>query len=234
MSIKISCVLIAASLLLALAAPLAQTHAQTAARSDSPPGAAPAPFSTDDPAALQKLLQATPEEWSVLYPQLERIRALRDELYATSPIAIPDRRTMFGGALDGPMGGTSLDTPVMPERFGGGRGGAANGPFDPKNAPGRTTDSTSSLARTLRGLAGHAMINVILADQQHPVATAITELQNLLDAPASTEEQIRQKLAALRAIRRKMALDLQTAQNDLMPYLTLDQTALLVSLGYLD
>src|SRR4051812_23104096 len=72
----------------------------------------------DDPAALQARLNATPEEWSFVYPKLQQVVALREAVPATAAAALPTRSR--GGIFDSPLGGTSLDVPNMPTN---GRGG---------------------------------------------------------------------------------------------------------------
>ena len=217
---------------------------ESAARAEGETGAlttsVPAAAYVDDWDGLQARLGATNEEWSVIYPQLWRIRVLRDDVHATAGTAAPDRRGLFGGALadrrgglggalDSPMGGTSLNAPVMSSRSGGGRGSREK-PFDPKIAPGAPTAGVG----VLRGLLGRVFINLIVPDQRYPVQTVLTELQTLLNSHDATEDQIREKLAAARAVRNKVQRDLAAAQKDLVPYLTVEQMAVLVSLGYLD
>ncbi len=63
---------------------------------------------------------------------------------------------------------------------------------------------------------------------------AAAELQAVLSDPKATEEQIRQKLTALRALRAKTQAALLDAQKELVELLTPDQEAALVSRGYLD
>jgi hypothetical protein len=62
----------------------------------------------------------------------------------------------------------------------------------------------------------------------------MTELQTLLNSHDATNDQIREKLASVRAVRNKAIRDLEEAQKDLTPYLTVEQLAILVSLGILD
>jgi len=63
---------------------------------------------------------------------------------------------------------------------------------------------------------------------------AAAELQAVLSDPKATDEQVAQKLAALRALRAKTQAALLDAQKELLELLTPDQEAALVSLGYLD
>jgi hypothetical protein len=184
--------------------------------------------SADDWATVQARLKATDEEWSVIGPVLQRMANLREEVQAKPGLATGNRRP--GGMLDSPMGGTSLDAPVM--RSGsGGRGG--NGPFDPKTAPG-ANDRGQGMLGALGRVMGRAMIGLMVPDQSRPVQTLMTELQTLAYLPGATDQQIWDKLAEVRAARKKAARELEAAQRELVPFLTVDQTAVLVSLGYFD
>ena len=132
--------------------------------------------------------------------------------------------------MNSPLGGTSLDTPMVPEGMNGSRRGFFGGssmPFDPNAAPGRTsTNSVTGTRRTQGRRLG--------SDQGNSVEALLSELQTLLATKSATSAQILEKLALIRATRAKAARDLQHAQNELTPLLTLDQIAVLVSLGYLD
>jgi len=216
--------LAAASIALSPAIP----HARAA---DTAPAPAPTQLNPPDWETLKKQLQATNEEWSVLYPQLWRICAMREDLGASVPQTPISPKSPFENA--GPMGGTSLSAPEMPNRSGRGQ---ANGtsPFDPKKAPGSPSAESPTLMGALGGLLVRGLIDVLLPDQGHPVRTVVGELRALLDSHDTTDDQLRDKLAAVRAVRNKERRDLQSAQKELTPFLTLDQTALLVSLGILD
>jgi len=185
---------------------------------------------------IKELLQATNEEWSVIYPQLWRIRMMREDIDTAPETAAPEGRRRTNGVFDSPMGGTSLNAPVMPDRGGRGGGvggqGGGNGPFDPKKAPGAT--GQSSLSAALRGIAIRTMINMVIPDQRHPLRSVMTELRTLMDSRETTDEALREKLAAVRAVREREVQDLRAAQGELAPYLTISQTALLVYLGVLD
>ena len=132
--------------------------------------------------------------------------------------------------MNSPLGGTSLDTPMAPEGMNGSRRGffgSSSMPFDPNAAPGRTsTNSVTGTRRTQGRRLG--------SDQGNSVEALLSELQTLLATKSATSAQVLEKLALIRATRAKAARDLQHAQNELTPLLTLDQIAVLVSLGYLD
>jgi hypothetical protein len=180
----------------------------------------------DESAILQKSLKATDEEWSIIYPKLEQITALRAAVYADGPGETVTRRLS-----NGPMGGTSMDAPTMAGR-GGGRWNSRSSPFDPSIAPGARTSAGVGAALT-RGLSRN-WANSVKTGQGNSVQALLTELQALLDDRESTDKQLFDKLTAIRAARAKAARDLDAAQKDLIPLLTTDQHALLMILGYMD
>ena len=63
---------------------------------------------------------------------------------------------------------------------------------------------------------------------------ASSELRELLRNESATAEQIKAKLAALRAAKQKAAQDLATARQSLRQLMSLRQEALLVLNGLLD
>jgi len=66
------------------------------------------------------------------------------------------------------------------------------------------------------------------------VDKASSELRELLRNESATAEQIKAKLAALRAAKQKAAQDLATARQSLRQLMSLRQEALLVLNGLLD
>ena len=64
--------------------------------------------------------------------------------------------------------------------------------------------------------------------------TLLTEMQTLLADGQATEDQIKEKLATVRATRKKARVDLDAAQKDLRQLLTTQQESILTALGYLD
>ena len=62
----------------------------------------------------------------------------------------------------------------------------------------------------------------------------MTELKTALADTATTPEQAKAKVMAVRDARKKAAADLAKAQSNLLLLLTPDQEATLVSLGYID
>jgi septal ring factor EnvC (AmiA/AmiB activator) len=63
---------------------------------------------------------------------------------------------------------------------------------------------------------------------------AMADLQTALADAKTTPDQIKEKVAAVRAARQKARAELEAAQKDLLELLTSDQEAVLVSLGFLD
>lgn len=191
------------------------------------PSATPILDFPDTPDALQARLHASNEEWAVIFPKLQRIDALRDTLDASADyLPATSRRRTFNG----PMGGTSLDAPVVTPRTGnrGGRFGMRENPFSPDNAP------SPSLLSTLANGIGRAITSLAQPNQPNSVQTLLAELQTLVDTPDSTTPELADKLASVRAARAKAARDLALAQEDLLPLLTTEQIATLVAFAYLD
>jgi hypothetical protein len=216
--------------LCALVLPLALAHQTLRAATPAAPVSATVALANDAP-ALQSRLKATAEEWSILYPRLQRITALREEVHATIVPGAPVRNTKPMGIFDSPLGGTSLDAPPAMASRGNSRGG----PFDPDNAPG---SPAVARGRGVLGLIGGALGRVVI-DMAMPapgssVQNLLNELQTNLNATETSDEEIREKLAAVRAARARAARDLAAAQSELTPFLTPDQLAILVVLDYLD
>jgi hypothetical protein len=186
----------------------------------------------EEASALQTQLRATAEEWTVLLPKLRQVVALRAEVQATA--AEPEARAGYlMRALDSPLGGTSMDVPVM--QGSGLRNlasalGLASGPFDPAKAPGNVPSGDKSRPNGV----GRAFAERMRVTRGNGVQALLTDLQTLIDDKATTEEQLREKLAEVRAARAKATRDLVAAQADLAALLTPDQLASLVSQGYLD
>jgi hypothetical protein len=184
------------------------------------------PSSEDEIATLQRSLKATDEEWSIIWPKLVQVMALRAAVYADGPAAESLSRRL----TNGPMGGTSMDAPTMAGRS---RWSGRTGPFDPASAPGARATSAGLGAALTRGLSRN-WANTVKTGQGNSVQMLLTELQALLDDRNTTDRQLFDKLVAIRAARAKAARDLDAAQKELTPLLTTDQLAVLVSLGYMD
>jgi hypothetical protein len=201
-------------------------------------GGGDVPPLSDESGALQRKLRASDEEWNVIFPKLQRIARLREEVNAVAPSTNDATRKGRGG-LNSPLGGTSLDTPTAPAGMNGPRRGFPGGgsiPFDPKTAPGHVTPSNPLLA--LLGIdtpqVRRNMGRGFRTNQGNSVEALLAELQTLVAAKDTPKAQIQAKLESIRAARARAARDLQRAQNDLAPLLTSEQVAILVSLGHLD
>ena len=186
--------------------------------------------SADESADLQKALRATDEEWSIIYPALEQIVAVRAAVEADGSATQGTGLTRRFG--NGPMGGSSMDVPTMAGR-GGGRYGGRVSPFDPSLAPGGRATVSGQGAALTRGLSRN-WANSVKTGQGNSVLLLLNELQSMLDDGNSTENQLFDKLNIIRAARAKAARDLDAAESDLQRLLTIDQLAVLVSLGYID
>jgi hypothetical protein len=67
-----------------------------------------------------------------------------------------------------------------------------------------------------------------------PLIQAQADLQAALADPETSDDSVRERLAVLREARQKARVELAAATKDLLELLTIDQEAMLVSLGYLD
>ncbi len=184
----------------------------------------------DESAVLQARLRSTQEEWSIIYPQLQRITALRAAVYASGAAATSSGNGGTRRMLDSPLGGTSMDAPTMVGS--GGRWGGRTNPFDPARAPGSPSNGSALGGITRR--VGRGMAGSLRLRDGNPVQALLTELQGLLEDTNTTDKQLWDKLTAIRAARGKAARELETAQRDLTELLTVDQLAVLMNLGYMD
>jgi hypothetical protein len=211
---------------------------------------------TPDPEALRNTLRATNEEWMVIWAKLQEIIRLRAEVHATAADGDPTGASnmMFGGA-GMPGGGNSLEGPASqgPDvnlgrrgGMGGGQGGFGGNqnPFTPPQtgqSGGRGgTGGFGGFGGSGGGRGGFGRLtaggfgNMLDVGSANGVAALMVELQNLLADKSTSDEQIREKLEAIRATRQKDVRDLAAAQADILPLLTTRQVAMLTALGYLD
>ena len=153
----------------------------------------------------------------------------------------------FGGGGPGGRGGDSFADPGNfggggPGGFGGGGrggrggfGGGGPGNFGPggPDVGGTTTNaaSASGNAADANGPRGGGSSGV---SANNAVAYALAELKVTLSATNTPKSEIQQKLTAVQEARRKANTDLDAAKADLRKLLTLQQEAVLSSLGYLD
>jgi hypothetical protein len=194
-----------------------------------------APAATASSPSIQTLIKATDEEWRVINSKLQAVITAR--LAVMTYTASAGGRGGFGG---GPgFGPDSFNGPGNGMR--GDRGGGFGGPGDPsafggfggpggpggRGGPGNRGGGPGGFGGGPDGPGGFAGNN-------NAVSTALSELTTALDDATSTPEQIKARLAAVRSARQKAAAELAVAQKALLPLLTADQEARLVSLGYLD
>jgi hypothetical protein len=66
------------------------------------------------------------------------------------------------------------------------------------------------------------------------VSRALTELQNAATDAKSSPDDLREKIAAIRAARAKARDELRAKQQELVQLVTPTQEATLIGLGYLD
>jgi hypothetical protein len=66
------------------------------------------------------------------------------------------------------------------------------------------------------------------------VNQALNELQAVIDDPKTSPKQLNEKVAAVRAARKKAREKLEAVQKELLLLITADQEAVLVRLGYVD
>jgi len=66
------------------------------------------------------------------------------------------------------------------------------------------------------------------------IQQVLTDLQNALSDPATTPEELQEKVAAVRRAREIAQARLEAARKELHLLLTEDQQAALIGLGYLD
>jgi hypothetical protein len=214
-----------------------------------------APAATASSPSIQTLIKATDEEWRVINSKLQAVITAR--LAVMTYTASAGGRGGFGGgpgfgpdSFNGPGNGMRGDRgggfggPGDPSAFGGfggpggpgGRGGPGNRGGGPGGFGGGP-DGPGGFAGIPGGPGGFGGVPDGpggFAGNNNAVSTALSELTTALDDATSTPEQIKARLAAVRSARQKAAAELAVAQKALLPLLTADQEARLVSLGYLD
>ncbi len=139
------------------------------------------------------------------------------------------------GGREGPTGGPAGG-------FGGpggfGPGGPTSGPAGGFGGRGGMGGPTSMPAGGLGGPGGPGGFGggpgqgmMALND---PISQAMSDLRTALEDAKSTPDEIKDKVAAVRAARQKAKADLVAAQKELIDVLTSEQENILISLGYLD
>lgn len=176
---------------------------------------------------VQSLIKATDEEWKIINPKLQAVTTARQA--ATTYTASAGGRGGFGG---GPNFGT--DSFAGPgDGINGGRGGRGGG-FGGPGGPGGPGGANFGGGGGGRGGGRGGGPGGFGGNTSNAVGAALAELATALADATSTPEQVKAKMAAVRTARQKAVSDLAAAQKALLPLLTADQEATLVSLGYID
>ena len=184
-----------------------------------------------DVSALQPILRASDEEWTVLEPILQRLVAGVDTLRAA------DAGTLANADASGnfAMGDMSNDSFSGPSNIAAGDMGLGM-MFGPKPAKLATTPAGTPSATTTAPADPAAprpsSAEVPASSDTLTLAQALTDLKAAVAAKAS-DQSLKERLAVVRDARAKTQLEVQLAGQELQPLLTLDQEAALVSLGYL-
>lgn len=239
------CVLIASasSALVLSAALFAQTAPAPASRGSGPSPqtaatAAAAPNAGIDGVKTQ--IKATDEEWSVIGPKLQAVVASRQTVMTYATTGVPGGFFGRGGGPPG-FGSDSLNGPGRGPGFGGGlrgRGGQGVPPgFDPSTFfTGRGAQGGPPPGFDPAALSGNdgGAAPPPMGGGDNAISAALDELKTTLANSASTPAQVKTKLAAVRAARKKAESNLAAAQKALLLLITPAQEATLVSFGYLD
>lgn len=178
------------------------------------PFSAPGGFGTPNPLDdVKKQLGSTDEEWKVIGPKLQKVIAARQVLVSD---AKGDRGAggFFGPGFGGPGGA-----------FAG--PGRAFGP--PPGGPGGFDGPPPGGGPSLvgPGASPPAMGNNIISQAQ-------ADLKVVLNSAKHTPEEVREKLALVRAARQRALANFEAMQKDLIQLLTAEQEAILASLGYIE
>jgi len=197
--------ILAASLMIALAS-------LTATAQDMPDNGPPGGPDGGNPRQmmlqhLQQRLNLTDAQFQSIKPQIEQIMQLRRDLDMRGPGRRPGGPEIQGG----PDGNANMQ---------GGPGGPdmQGGPADPP-APDNAAPQDD-------GNAGNQAAS--------PVQTKLSDLRNALGDGSSSDAEIQQKVAALRAARADAQAALSKAQSNLEKSLTSRQQAELIAMGILD
>jgi hypothetical protein len=181
---------------------------------------------------IKTMLHASDEEWKVIGPKLSRVMAA----YAVVETRIngsnaggfmgQDGNSGFRGGMPG-GGNDSFSGPGDSNTFGRGRPGFGG--------PGRGGMDGDFMGRGAGfggpGMGGPPDIN---RSSNNAVMQKLAELQKTLADPKAKQEELKEKIAAVRNERKRARAELEAAQKDLRLLLTSDQEALLIGLGCLD
>ena len=172
---------------------------------------------------------ASNEQWKVIGPKLRKVIALRQVVESDQPARV---------GMNGPDGRDEL-----PGRRGvGGSGDGGHASNDPFLGPvgglsgGRRAGHADRGDQGGPGAGGHRRPGGPGGDpgRSNVVAEALHTLQIVVGNEQSTPDEVRERLAAFRMVRKKAQHELDAAQKDLLLLLTPDQEAVLVILRYLD
>jgi hypothetical protein len=170
----------------------------------------PAQFRQRMDERMKQSLGVSDEEWGVLQPKIEKVRAAQRQSGRGG--------TFFGGRRNGPGGAT-----------GAGGTGAAGGTA-PDGAAGGTPAAGQDRQRGRGGPGGRGPGGT---PDDSPVAVKTRELQQAVQANASPDE-IKAKIAALRDAKAKAREQVTQAQAELREVLTAKQEATLIGMGVLE
>lgn len=212
-------------------------------------------------ADIQTKIRASDEEWKVIGPKLSRVMAAYaaveagiDESNAGDSGFMPMGPGGREGPGGGPRGGPGNDSFAGPGDGGPfGRGGPGPGGFG-RGGRGPEGFGPGEFGPGDRGPGGFGSRGFggggrgpggfgrggpggppgFGGPGSNAVMQKLRELQTTLADPNATTEQCKEKITAVRSARQKAKADLAAARKDLLQLLTLDQEAMLVSLGYLD
>jgi hypothetical protein len=201
----------------------------------------------DDGTTLQQQIGASNEEWIAIWSTLSHIILLRQEVSAAIEAdgsnAI-DPGSFGGRGGRGPGTQDSLEAPTGMGGRGGGRGGRGAGaglnvPAGANPAPAAGTQGPVPVdgggpPNGGPGMGGGRGPGRGGGPSTNGVLVLLSELKALMQDPGVPPDEIVEKLATVRATRKKARVDLSAAEKELMLLLTIRQQAILVSLGYLD
>ncbi len=181
--------------------------------------------------SLQSQLKATDDEWKIINPKLQ---AVTSALQAVTTYTAASN----GGRGGGPNFGTdSFEGPG--NGMGGGRGGRGGGFGGPGGGPGGPGgpggfNFGGGPGGNRGGGRGGPGGGGFGANSNNAVGTALAELATAMADSNTTPELIKARVAAVRTARQKAAADLAAALKALLPLLSAEQEATLVSLGYIN
>jgi hypothetical protein len=187
----------------------------------------PSASQSDSTTDIKTKLHASDEEWKVIGPKLQRVIAASAAMETRIDGSSSSGFGFFGGGMRG--GNDSFSDPGDSGFFG--RGGRSMGGFG-RGGRGDMMGGRGSGA----GLGGTGMGGPpgFGGSSSNAITQKLTELQTMLADPKTTSEQLKEKIAEMRSARQKAKAELEAAQKDLRKLLTLNQEAVLISLGYLD